>query len=110
MSQLVSEVTVDTFADEVKNEKQLPVLVDFWASWCGPCLMIAPAVEKIAEDLSGRLKVCTLNVDENPQVASEFGVMSIPTLILFKDGEEKERIVGAIGEHDIKEKIQKHVS
>lgn len=71
-----------------------PVLVDFWAAWCGPCLRIAPIVEAIAEEYAGRLKVGKLNVDENPDLASRYGVMSIPTLMLFKDGEPVEFIVG----------------
>ena len=82
-----------TFKDEVLDANE-PVLVDFWAEWCGPCRMMAPVVEQIAEDYSGRMKVAKLNVDENPESAAAYGVMSIPTLILFKNGEAVERFVG----------------
>jgi len=70
------------------------VLVDFWAPWCGPCKMIAPIVEELAKDFDGKVKVGKLNVDENPQVAGQFGVMSIPTIIIFKDGSPKETFIG----------------
>lgn len=71
-----------------------PVLVDFWAEWCGPCLRMAPIVQDLAEEYAGRIKVGKLNVDENPEIAQRYGVMSIPTLIVFKDGEVREFIVG----------------
>jgi thioredoxin 1 len=72
-----------------------PVVVDFWAEWCGPCRQIAPALEEIAGSLNGRVKIVKLNVDENPQTASKYGVMSIPTLMIFKNGEMASRQVGA---------------
>jgi thioredoxin 1 len=72
-----------------------PVLVDFWAEWCGPCRQIAPALEELAGSLNGRVKIVKLNVDENPQTASKYGVMSIPTLMIFKNGEMASRQVGA---------------
>ena len=72
-----------------------PVLVDFWAEWCGPCRMVGPIVDEIAEEHGGKLKVLKLNVDENPETAREYGVMSIPTLMVFKDGQPDKRIVGA---------------
>ena len=73
----------------------LPALVDFWAAWCGPCKMIAPVVEKMAGQYSGRMKFCKLNVDENPQTAGQFQVMSIPTLLFFKNGQVADKVVGA---------------
>ena len=88
------EFTESNFENEV-IQSDLPVLVDFWAPWCGPCKMVAPIVEEISGEYAGRLKVGKLNTDDNQMVASQFGVMSIPTLMIFKGGEVVERIVGA---------------
>ena len=93
MSQNIVTLTDSNFSAEV-NKATLPVMVDFWASWCGPCQMMAPVLEKIAEEFSGRLVVGKLNVDENQATARQFNVMSIPTLIFFKNGSEKTRITG----------------
>jgi thioredoxin 1 len=87
-----------TFEEEIGAATE-PVLVDFWAEWCGPCKMIAPVLEEIAEEYDGRLRIVKLNVDDNPQTARRFDVMSIPTLILFKDGQPKKRVVGAKGKN-----------
>lgn len=102
------EVTDASFAEEVE-QSELPVLVDFWAPWCGPCLMLAPTVEQIAQEQEGRLKVVKLNVDENPEAATRFQVMSIPTLVLFKNGQQVERLVGAMPKSGIMSQLGKHL-
>lgn len=88
------ELTDSNFAEEVINAK-IPVLVDFWAEWCQPCRMIAPTLEEIAQEYEGRIKVGKLNVDHNQQTAARYGIMSIPTLILFKGAEVMTQVVGA---------------
>ena len=89
-------VTDDQWTSEVL-ESDTPVLVDFWAEWCGPCRMVSPIVDEIAEEQAGTLKVMKINIDENPSAPRQYGVMSIPTLIVFKGGEPAKRIVGAKG-------------
>ena len=96
MGEYTSTVSDATFDETIKASTE-PVLVDFWAEWCGPCKMIAPVLDEIAAEKAGSLKIAKLNVDENPTIARRFEVMSIPTLILFKDGEPAKRIVGAKG-------------
>ena len=90
----------DNFESEVLNS-EIPVLVDFWAEWCGPCRALAPVIEEIAEEYSGELKVGKLNVDENPGAPSAYDVRSIPTLVVFKDGAVLDRIVGALPRNHI---------
>lgn len=108
MAEGLSNVTDDDFEEEVlKNE--LPVLVDVWAVWCAPCHMIAQSVENLAEAYKDKMKVVKLNIDENQKTPANYGIMSIPTLLLFKGGELKETIVGAIPQDKIEKAIIKHL-
>jgi len=84
----------DSNFDQMVLKSKTPVLVDFWAAWCGPCRMVAPLVEELAGEYEGRVTMVKLNVDENPQIASQYGIMSIPTLLIFKDGAPVSNIVG----------------
>ncbi len=102
MTQAVSDAS---FATEVLGAKE-PVVVDFWAEWCGPCRMIAPHLEELSEELSGRVKIVKLNVDENNETAARYGVRSIPTLIMFKNGEPVNMKVGASAKGDLKKWIE----
>ncbi len=95
MSDAVTEVKEDNFKETVLDS-ELPVLVDFWAPWCGPCRMVAPVVEEIAQQYEGKVKVVKLNTDENPEIASQYGIRSIPTLMIFKGGEKIDMVVGAV--------------
>lgn len=98
------EVNENNFQQEVL-ESSIPVLVDFWASWCMPCRMLAPTIEKLAEENQGKLKVCKLNTEENRNIAAQYGIQGIPTLIIFKEGKEIGRTVGALPKEKLQEKL-----
>jgi thioredoxin 1 len=107
MSVNVTELTEATFESQViKSEK--PVLVDFWAVWCGPCRQVGPIVETLAEKWGAKAKVMKLNVDDVPSVAEKYGIMSIPTLMLFKGGEVVERVVGLMPQASLEKKFEPH--
>lgn len=108
MGAFAKEVTDNGFETEVLGSDK-PVLVDFWAEWCGPCRMIAPSVEAVAEEYADKAGVYKMNVDENPTVPNQFGIRGIPTLILFKGGQEQERIVGAVSREALAKVIDKYV-
>jgi len=102
---MVIDVTDQTFEEEV-IKSELPVLVDLWAPWCRPCLMVAPVVDKLAEKYNGRVKFYRLNVDENHQTAAKYNVMSIPTLLFFKGGKVADTVIGAVPEQALQPKIE----
>ncbi|XLQ11963.1 MAG: thioredoxin [cyanobacterium endosymbiont of Epithemia adnata isolate EadnSB Bon19] len=103
-----AEVTDEKFKDDVLNS-DIPVLVDFWAPWCGPCRMVAPVVEEIAEQYEGQVKVVKLNTDDNPQIASQYGIRSIPTLMIFKEGQRVDMVVGAVPKTTLANTIEKYL-
>ena len=106
MSQLTPKVTDSTFDSDV-IKSNVPVLVDFWAEWCGPCRMLAPVLEEVAPGYEGKLKIVKLNVDENPDAGARYGVMSIPTMIIFKGGKEIDRVVGAVSKNEVQNRINR---
>ncbi|QRN85603.1 thioredoxin [Clostridia bacterium] len=105
----IVHVSDATFKEEVLNSEQ-PVLVDFWATWCGPCRMVAPVVEEIAGDTEGKLKVAKLDVDANVVTSSEYSIMSIPTLMVFKGGKVVDKLVGFMPKDAMMNVINKHIS
>jgi thioredoxin 1 len=101
-------LTDDNFDEQIKKVSG-PVLVDFWAAWCGPCKMIAPSLEQLAGEMAGRATVAKVNVDENGDVANRFGIRSIPTLMIFKEGRVVDQIVGALPKEQIRRMVEKHL-
>jgi len=102
------KVNDENFKKEVL-ESELPCLVDFWAEWCMPCRMVAPTVEAIAKEYKGKLKVCKLNVDEASKTASSYGIMSIPTLAIFKNGEVVDKVIGVVSKSELESVIKPHI-
>lgn len=109
MSEFVKEVSDSSFESDVLGSSK-PVLVDFWAQWCTPCRMLAPTVEAVAERFRDSANVVKLNVDDNPSTAQRYGIKGIPTLILFRDGKEVERVVGATSKESITRMVDKYVT
>jgi thioredoxin 1 len=105
MAEGITELTDSTFDEEVNGAVEL-VVVDFWAEWCGPCKLIGPVLEELASEHPGTLRVTKVNVDDNPDVARRFEIMSIPTLMLFKDGVAKKRLIGAKGKQQLLQELQ----
>jgi thioredoxin 2 len=103
----IVDATAQTFDEEITTS--LPVLVDFWAPWCGPCRMVSPAVEQLGRELAGRLKVVKLDIDTAPEIAQRFGVQGIPLLLVLRDGAEIDRAVGAIPARQLREMVMRHV-
>ena len=106
MGELTKEFTVDNFESEVIQSTK-PVLVDFWAEWCGPCRQIAPAVDEVAVEYEGRAIIGKVNIDHHPSIASEYGIRSIPNLLVFSDGKVQQQIVGAVSKGELSEAINK---
>ncbi|OBQ20202.1 MAG: thioredoxin [Anabaena sp. WA113] len=104
-----ASVTDSTFKAEVLDS-DVPVLVDFWAPWCGPCRMVGPVVDEIADQYGEKLKVVKVNTDENPQIASQYGIRSIPTLMIFKGGEKVDMVVGAVPKTTLSTTVEKYLT
>jgi thioredoxin 1 len=106
LSEKVIHVSDDSFQEIVLNSDK-PVLVDFWASWCGPCLALTPVIDDLAEEYSDKIKICKLNVDENQKTAMQYGIKGIPTILIFKNGKVAEQSVGLVPKEQLKELIDK---
>jgi thioredoxin 2 len=108
-TKLAWSVEADRESFDAETTASVPVIVDFWAPWCGPCRMVSPAVERLAEANAGQMKVVKLNVDEAPDIAARFGVQGIPLLVVLRDGQEVDRVVGAVPEAQLKAWASKHI-
>jgi thioredoxin 1 len=108
MSEHIATLSDATFDEEIASSSE-PVLVDFWAEWCGPCKLIAPVLDEIADENPGKIKIAKLNVDDNPDIARRFDVMSIPTMIVFKDGQPDKRMVGAKGKGQLLQELSAYL-
>lgn len=104
------DIIDSNFNQEVIGEKNMPVLVDFWAPWCGPCRLLLPIIEELEKEYQGKIKVVKVNVDENPSTPSKYSIMSIPTLVFFKNGEPVKNMVGAQGKDTLKKEISRMIS
>lgn len=102
------EITKENFENEVLKS-DIPVLVDFWAPWCGPCKAVAPVIDEVEKEVGQKVKVCKVNIDDNPEIATRYSVMSIPTLMVVKDGDIMETKVGAAAKDDLINLLQKHI-
>ncbi|MCC8407198.1 MAG: thioredoxin [Rickettsia endosymbiont of Ecitomorpha arachnoides] len=105
---MADKITDSSFKKEVL-ESDLPVLVDFWAEWCGPCKMLTPIIDEISKELKGKVKVLKMNIDENPNIPSEYGIRSIPTIMLFKNGEQKDTKIGLQQKNSLLDWINKSI-
>ena len=106
-SSFVTDIADSEFASKILESQKL-ALIDFWAPWCGPCRQLGPIVEAVAEELGDKVNICKMNIDENPETASQFGIRSIPALILFKDGKKVDMKVGSMPKNNLKEWIESH--
>jgi len=104
----IIEISTTSFEEEVLKS-DIPVLVDFWAPWCGPCKALLPIIQKVAAEVEGKVKICKVNIDESPEIASKYSIMSIPSLLIFKGGSVSDQMVGLVQKDKIMEKLNAHI-